>query len=98
MPIVSCVNGLPVGPSTCAPSATVRAASGMSAVTTTSLAFAFSTIQSSAASAPLETTTWRTIGSRDGRRPPFETKVTTRPWRAATFAASSFTGQASAST
>jgi hypothetical protein len=63
-----------------------------------SLGLALSTIQSSAASAPLDTTTLRIIGSRDGRSPPLETKVTTTPWRSATFSTSAFTGQASAST
>src|SRR5688500_12167510 len=75
-----------------------RLASGISAVNTMSLAWACSTIQSSAASAPADTTTTRIIGSRDGLTPPLLTKVTTRPSRSATLMASSLTGQASAST
>jgi len=62
------------------------------------MAAAFSAIQSSAASAPFDTTTLRIVGSRDGRNPPFETKVTASPCRCATLTTSSFTGQASAST
>ena len=98
MPMPAFVNGLPVGPTTRAPASRQRAASGMSAVTAMSLLVMRVAIQSSAASGPSDTTT-RLISGPSGRRMnAFDTKWMTSPCRSATRTASSFTGQASAST
>jgi hypothetical protein len=69
--------GAAVGPITCTSFSISRAASLISAVTVTSPAAASSTILSSAASAVVfATTICVTIGSREGRIPPFETITT----------------------
>ena len=79
MPIEFPVNGLPVGPITCAPEFRQRAANGMSEVTTMSLGPARSAIQSSAASKPDPTTTRSMSGSRGTRIALFDTTCTTMP-------------------
>jgi hypothetical protein len=98
IPMLSSVNGFPVGPITRAPAVRHRDASGMSAVTAISPTPILSAIQSSATSAPSATTTRRARGLSGSLIQLFETKWTTSPWRSATRSASSFTGQASAST
>ena len=75
-----------------------RAASGMSAVTTTSSRRACSTIQSSAASNAPETTWTRTRGPRGTAIQEFATNTTGSPCRSATLTVSALTGQASPST
>ena len=78
------VNGRPVVPMTRAPLASARAASGMSAVTSTSWASTCSAIQSSAASGPSATTTISTGRSRGTAIRWFATTTTASPSRAAT--------------
>ncbi len=84
LPIELVVKGLPLGAITTAPALRQRSASKMSAVMQIVPAPAFSTIQSSAASNPSETTT-RPIRSCAGTRIGLlETIVTGTAWRKAT--------------
>ena len=77
-PMLSLVNGLPVGPKACAVFSRHRAASGMSAVTTMSSTPRCSTIQSSAASMPLPTTCRVRLFSSGSRIHDPATRVTLR--------------------